>query len=48
MVGGMVGSVTQGPYCDAGLNFFCQKFIVVFVYHLFYHPLHVSDIIVTL
>ena len=45
---GMVGSVTHGPYCDVRLQFCYQKFIVIVVYRLFYHTLHVPDIIIDL
>ena len=48
LVGGVVVSITHGLYCDAGLQLYYQKYIVVFVYHLFYYPLHVPDIIITL
>ena len=48
MLGEVVGYFTYGPYCDNGMQLFCHKFIIIFVYHLFYHPLHVPDIIVTL
>ena len=35
LVSGTVGSVTQGQYCDARLQFCYQKLIVIAVYHLF-------------
>ena len=48
MVVGMKVSVAHRPYCDAGLQLCCHKFIVIFIYRLFYHTLHVPYIIVTL
>ena len=45
---GMVVSVTHGTYCDARLQFCCQKYIGIVVYHLFYRTLHVPDVIISL
>ena len=47
-VGWMVESVTHGPYFDAGLHLCYHKFVVTFVCRLFYRPLYVPDIIITL
>ena len=48
LVSGMVGYVTNGPFCDDILQFCFHKFIVIVMYYLFYHPLHVPDVSIAL
>ena len=48
LIGGVVDSVTHRFYCDSVIQLCFQKIFIIVLYHLFYHLLHVPDIIITL